>query len=262
MNIEIANRLVEMRKKKGLSQADLADKLGISRQSVSKWERAESSPDTDNLICLASLYGVSLDELLKTDEPVEQIEKEADEKKIETEIIPSFKKDEKKEESGKEEEDQLSEEDLKRVEELHLKRKATVAWVVDGVIMLLTAAAYIIASSLTGLWHPLWLIFFASICLSETVKGIYDRDISELFCFPVLVTGIYLLLGFCFNLWHPYWFLFILIPVFYVLADYFNRAIGGGEHDKDRKLRKKYYNIFQRETVTIKTDVDEAADDK
>ena len=38
--------------------------LGVSRQAVSKWERSESSPDTDNLIALAALYGVSLDELL------------------------------------------------------------------------------------------------------------------------------------------------------------------------------------------------------
>ena len=66
MNIEIANRLVNLRKSNNLSQEALAEKLGISRQAVSKWERAEASPDTDNLILLARLYGVSLDELLKT----------------------------------------------------------------------------------------------------------------------------------------------------------------------------------------------------
>ena len=63
MNIEIANRLVELRKQKGLSQEELADKLGISRQAVSKWERAEAGPDVDNAIRLSRLYGVSLDEL-------------------------------------------------------------------------------------------------------------------------------------------------------------------------------------------------------
>ena len=67
MTIEIADRLVKLRKKYGYSQEELADKLGLSRQAVSKWERAEASPDTDNLICLAKLYGVSLDELLATD---------------------------------------------------------------------------------------------------------------------------------------------------------------------------------------------------
>ena len=73
MNIEIANRLIELRKKSGLSQEELADRLGLSRQAVSKWERAEASPDTDNLICLARIYGVSLDDLLNTDESIEDI---------------------------------------------------------------------------------------------------------------------------------------------------------------------------------------------
>lgn len=64
MNIEIADRLVALRRESGLSQEELAAKLGVSRQAVSKWERCESSPDTDNLIALARLYGVSLDALL------------------------------------------------------------------------------------------------------------------------------------------------------------------------------------------------------
>ena len=68
MNIEIANRLVQLRKENNYSQQSLADELGLSRQAVSKWERAEASPDTDNLILLARLYGVSLDELLATDD--------------------------------------------------------------------------------------------------------------------------------------------------------------------------------------------------
>lgn len=80
MNIEIANRLVQLRKKHGLSQEELAEKLGISRQAVSKWERAESSPDTDNLISIAKLYNVSLDEILKTDEDPEVLRARARER--------------------------------------------------------------------------------------------------------------------------------------------------------------------------------------
>ena len=74
MNIEIANRLVQLRKQHGYSQEELAAKLGLSRQAVSKWERAEASPDTDNLIMLSRVYSVSLDELLKTDEPIPEPE--------------------------------------------------------------------------------------------------------------------------------------------------------------------------------------------
>lgn len=71
MNIETANRLLQYRKKMNLSQEELAAKIGVSRQAVSKWERAEASPDTDNLILLADIYGVSLDELLKGEKETE-----------------------------------------------------------------------------------------------------------------------------------------------------------------------------------------------
>ncbi|MCI1665861.1 MAG: helix-turn-helix domain-containing protein [Atopobiaceae bacterium] len=67
MNVDIAYRLSKLRRERGLSQEGLAEKLGVSRQAVSKWERAESSPDTDNLIALADIYGMTLDGLLKGD---------------------------------------------------------------------------------------------------------------------------------------------------------------------------------------------------
>ncbi len=67
MKLETAKRLYEYRKASGFSQEQVAAKIGVSRQAVSKWECAESSPDTDNLIALAVLYGVTVDELLFAD---------------------------------------------------------------------------------------------------------------------------------------------------------------------------------------------------
>ncbi|TDB38038.1 MAG: XRE family transcriptional regulator [Actinobacteria bacterium] len=64
MDIEIGQRLAARRRARGLSQEELAASLGVSRQAVSNWERAETAPDTDNLIALAKLYGITLDELL------------------------------------------------------------------------------------------------------------------------------------------------------------------------------------------------------
>lgn len=80
MNIKTANRLYEFRKKHNLSQEALAAKIGVSRQAVSKWERAEASPDTDNLILLAQIYGVTLDELLmdREEESKEENNKQTD----------------------------------------------------------------------------------------------------------------------------------------------------------------------------------------
>ena len=58
---KLQNENNELRKKNGYSQEELAAKLGLSRQAVSKWERAEASPDTDNLVELAKLYGSDRD---------------------------------------------------------------------------------------------------------------------------------------------------------------------------------------------------------
>ena len=56
MNVETAQRLADLRRSKGFSQEGLARKLGLSRQAVSKWERAESSPDTETDLARQALW--------------------------------------------------------------------------------------------------------------------------------------------------------------------------------------------------------------
>ena len=62
-----ADKLVSLRKQAGWSQEDLAQKLNVSRQSVSKWEGAQSVPEIDKLLQISGLFGVTLDYLLKDD---------------------------------------------------------------------------------------------------------------------------------------------------------------------------------------------------
>lgn len=61
----IADRILELRKIKGISQEELADKIGVSRQAVSKWESEQSIPDLDKIIILSEFFEVSTDFLLK-----------------------------------------------------------------------------------------------------------------------------------------------------------------------------------------------------
>lgn len=61
----LADKIMELRKKSGWSQEELADKLGVSRQAVSKWEGASSIPDLERIIAMSRLFGVSTDYLLK-----------------------------------------------------------------------------------------------------------------------------------------------------------------------------------------------------
>lgn len=64
-----AQRLQELRKGAGLSQEELAERLGVSRQSVSKWELGQAYPETEKIIEISRMFGVSLDVLLKGEEP-------------------------------------------------------------------------------------------------------------------------------------------------------------------------------------------------
>ena len=70
-----ADKLIKLRKKSGWSQEELANQMNVTRQSVSKWEGAQSIPDLEKIIRLSELFGVSIDYLLKDEiEEAEQID--------------------------------------------------------------------------------------------------------------------------------------------------------------------------------------------
>ena len=197
MNIKIANKLVELRKKNGLSQEELADKLGLSRQAVSKWERAESSPDTDNLICLAKLYNVSLNDLLNTDETIEEISREVKEKE-----------EEKK--SGEKPKKVLTEEERKRNRKYNL-----IEGILSGSLFLVVTIVYFaISFSKPEEWSRLWILYFVPLIVISVVGCIKHRKFAE-FNYPILATLAFFILGFYLDMWHPGWLVFVSIPVFY-----------------------------------------------
>ncbi len=65
----LADKIIELRKKQGWSQTDLADRLDVSRQSVSKWEMAQAVPELDKIIKMSELFAVTTDYLLKEGVP-------------------------------------------------------------------------------------------------------------------------------------------------------------------------------------------------
>ena len=62
--MELSDKILQLRKALGLSQEQLAEQLGVSRQSISKWETGQSAPELDKLVALSRIFGVSTDELL------------------------------------------------------------------------------------------------------------------------------------------------------------------------------------------------------
>lgn len=70
----LADKIINLRKKNGWSQEELAEKIGVSRQSISKYEGAQSIPDLDKLLKLSEVFGVSTDYLVKDELEIEDID--------------------------------------------------------------------------------------------------------------------------------------------------------------------------------------------
>lgn len=71
--MELKEKLADLRKKKGLSQAELAEAINVSRQAISRWEVGTAIPSADNLMWLSKFYEVSMDELMGVDTDDKQL---------------------------------------------------------------------------------------------------------------------------------------------------------------------------------------------
>lgn len=191
MNIKLADRLVELRKENKLSQEALAEKLGLSRQAISKWERAEASPDTDNLIALAELYNVSLDTLLGN-ENVNAQKEEKDEKQPVTE----------RENKGR----------------AQLKK--------TPIALLVTVAVYVVGGIIIGgkWWAVMWILFplvVAWMAYSISMMLENKRLISIGFATAAVAlcaVAVFILFGMLFKLWKIAWIVFLAIPAYLYIA--------------------------------------------
>ena len=245
MNIEIANRLVNLRKSNNLSQEALAEKLGISRQAVSKWERAEASPDTDNLILLARLYGISLDELLKTEDEIPRLETEEKIKEADDQNSDSDQENENDEYvhvgfQGVHVKDKNGEvhvgwngihvDDRSKGDSVHIDKKGVYVngekydkdWFAHHAhfpMFLVIIIAYLVIGSVWNAWHPGWLLFLLLPIWYSLVEAIRKKD-ANCFAYPVFVTLIFLALGIFWFAWHPGWIVFLTIPLYYSMVSY------------------------------------------
>ncbi len=77
-------KLIKLRKSAGLSQEELGNRLDVARQTISKWELGETTPEMEKLVELSNLFNVSIDEMAKETELPEVIARELDHKKIDS----------------------------------------------------------------------------------------------------------------------------------------------------------------------------------
>ena len=90
-NMELGKQIYELRKKANLSQEQLAEKVGVSRQTISKWELGETAPDIKQAQILSQVFGVSLDELTGNDTKEVIYEKVSNTEKLAGVIIKIIK---------------------------------------------------------------------------------------------------------------------------------------------------------------------------
>lgn len=223
MDYETANRLYELRKAHGYSQDELADMLGVSRQAISKWERGESSPDTDNLIALARLYGVSLDELVGL-HPTDAKEMPSEEaEKIDEDEVPNFD-DEKdafhvKNDDGSE---VFIDDEKIRIVDANGKQteiSGGPAKIAKTVIDKIGVKVNVDTSNINEngtLSDRKPHVKPPKVKIHSTARKIADCIV------PLLILLAYLLLGTLGGWWHPGWIVFFALPIFFCTWDAFS----------------------------------------
>lgn len=126
--MDFNNKLYELRKQKGFSQEELANRLNVSRQTVSKWEVGDSTPDMEKLVAISDLFGISLDELVLDKAPPEpeQVPVKAD---LYTDIKTNV----------------LTEDNKKKA-----KKGIKIAAIIAGIVLLIDALTFVIYLIVNG----------------------------------------------------------------------------------------------------------------
>ena len=248
MNETFGQRIQRLRKAKGLTQEDVAKRITISPQAVSKWENDASSPDITMIGDLADILGVSVDELLgretsSREDSTKGIHDEDDPVKPEPEEVKNDRViiDDKGVHIHSEDGDRveilsdgikITEKDSD--EEYRWKRKnERYSWITSGSLLGVAIIVYIVLG-LTWKhnnmgWVFGWTLLLDALWISSIVPMIRHRRISDLL-YPLLVTSAYCKLGFLgveygFAGWETYWFLFLTIPAFYLIVSPIDQAI-------------------------------------
>ena len=226
MTIELANRLTKLRKDHGYSQEELAEKLGVSRQAISKWECAEASPDTDNLIALSKLYGISLDEIVNGKDESEEVRDGSGIDIGESHI--HIKDDDGSEvhisTNGLKVNGVDIKDAVKKHKYEHIEEKVTfykVLGAIEGVLHALAIIAFILCGAIGGLWYCAWVLVFVPEIIISIIRCFYKKRFCE-FNAPFAAAFVFFFVcmwvpGLDANLWHPMWVVFLGIPAYYAI---------------------------------------------
>ncbi len=134
--MKLSEKIVTLRKQKGWSQEELADKLNVSRQAVGKWETETALPEVDKILQLATLFDVSTDSLLNDDVQLPQTQQP----------------------------DTVCAADKKT--KFKSKKIQKIGGLFNSILWLIAVAVYLIWSFVSGKWGTTWVVFIAAAILT------------------------------------------------------------------------------------------------
>ena len=194
-----SSNLYILRRKNGLSQEDFAEKINVSRQAVSKWERNEAYPDIENLLAIAELFNISLDTLVSGS----------------VEDAPQHPEEPAKTEVKEDNDDDDDDDDD---DDSYVNANIRIRIWYDLPYPILVTIAYLLWGFLGNGWAIGWTLYITVPVYYSVIDCIRHKRLSD-FCYPVFVSFVYVLMGMAWGMWHPWWIMFITVPVFYVIAD-------------------------------------------
>ena len=190
-------RLTELRKKMNLSQEEVADRLNVTRQTVSKWELDQSTPDFDKIVPICKLYNISSEELL----------------------------------TGRRADKNNDDQNYNLMTDQEINKKTAKAICESVALFILSVVWIIIASSFESLKEEVMVSIFLLICGAGVINLIYklsalpDKKSRELKrekrkrthkyddMIAILFTIIYLVVSFATGAWHITWILWIVFAL-------------------------------------------------
>lgn len=214
--------LYRLRKERGMTQAELADRLGVTNKAVSKWETGEAMPETALLVPLAGIFGVTVDELLKGERNVDDTHTSDRADGNRADIFAGITEEIRGHISNEINGHLFTRGKDDGVDTFYDK----LGGLICGIWVALCVAAYVVVGFATGMWHPFWTIAACggvSCGIIAIVVGFFDREKNEAkfakgenpytggACGIIMLSCVitYLFLGAFLELWHPLWIVFV-----------------------------------------------------
>ena len=225
----LPNNLYKLRKLKGLSQEEFAEQIRVSRQAISKWERGEAYPDTENLITISNVFGVSIDALLRSDNI-------SFTNAIEASDSNNITPDNDEESSGGDTQHNSQQPHIHLTWDKHYsndgKKSVFTVLLYTLPYPILITAVYLLLGFTINAWDWAWT-FYVTIPLYYSLISAFKHRSLQKVDITCLCSFIFLLFGMLYKCWNPLWIIFLLIPIYYPIASVIDKARNGIDEDED-----------------------------